>query len=139
VSDPARLAEIAAGDDELVRDERLAMKLDGRSVRLGVVDPDDVAALSRQSPEEPVAGADVEQVPRDRGGREDSASRVYAPAQDSGIGAAADGRCRSRRLGQNGLSRGEQAHRSQKREAAASRERHERPFDIAPGYCQMIF
>jgi hypothetical protein len=55
VSDAARLAEIAAGDDELVRDERLPVELDGRPVRLSVVDPHDVSGPARESAEESIA------------------------------------------------------------------------------------
>ena len=72
---------VAAGDDEVFDNERIRVELDRSPVLLRVVTPPHRARLLLECPKEPVAGAHQDEVPRDRGGGEDSAAGVESPEQ----------------------------------------------------------
>ncbi len=85
---------VAAGDDEVFDDERIRVELDRSPVLLRVVTPPHRARLLLECPKESVAGADQDEVPRDRGGGEDSTAGVVSPKRPR-IGHGFRGLCRT--------------------------------------------
>lgn len=81
MSDAGGLAEVAAGDDQVLGEQKIAVELGLVPVLTRVVGPPNLARAPLQSAEVPVAGADKEEIPRDRGGGENSAAGVVRPEE----------------------------------------------------------
>src|SRR5262249_39186758 len=81
VRDAARGSKIASSDDQILDDERITVKLEGLSVLLRVVTPADLARLLPQRSEDPVAGTDERETPRDGRGCEASPAGVVGPEE----------------------------------------------------------
>ena len=134
----SRPPQVASDDYEGARDERIAVELERPAFFTGVVLPDDGAAPPIERAKISVAGADENEVARDRGSREDSATGVESPAAERLVRPPRRPRARhrSRRMRRatdkehheqepgesnptgTGDSRGDQSHLSQ-REAAS--------------------
>ncbi len=72
-------AAVADGDDDAVRDERITVELRRRAVLARVVAPELAAVVTVERNEGSGAGAEQQEVSRDRGGRVDSAAGVEDP------------------------------------------------------------
>jgi hypothetical protein len=79
VRDTAGLPAVASGDDKILDDERVAVEFDDAAVLSSVIGPALLAGCLLDRAEEAVAGTDEDEVPRDRGGGEDSTAGVVSP------------------------------------------------------------
>lgn len=65
--------------DFIIRDRRISMEFNGTAILFGVVDPDQLATALVECTKEAVTRTDEEEISRDRGGGENSATSLYLP------------------------------------------------------------
>lgn len=63
----------------IVRDRRISMEFNGTAILLGVVDPGQLAIALAECAKETITRTDEEEIPRDRGGSENSAASLGLP------------------------------------------------------------